>query len=44
MNYDATLRGLERLTVAPTSWWERPMRSAWATDEPIAEEAAAHGA
>ncbi len=44
VNYDATLRGLERLTVAPTSWWELPMRSAWATDEPIAEEAAAHGA
>jgi len=44
VNYDATLRALERLTVAPTSWWERPMRSAWATDEPIAEEAAAHGA
>lgn len=44
VNYDATLRGLERLTVAPTSWWERPMRSAWATDEPSAEEAAAHGA
>ena len=44
VNYDATLRGLERLTVAPTSWWELPMRSAWATDEPSAEEAAAHGA
>jgi hypothetical protein len=44
VNYDATLRALEALTVAPTSWWELPMRSAWATDEPIAEEAAAHGA
>jgi hypothetical protein len=44
VNYDATLRGLERLTVAPASWWELPMRSAWATDEPIAEQAAAHGA
>jgi hypothetical protein len=44
VNYDATLRGLEHLTVAPASWWELPMRSAWATDEPIAEQAAAHGA
>lgn len=44
VNYDATLRAFEHLTVAPTSWWERPMRSAWVTDEPIAEEAAAHGA
>ncbi len=44
VNYDTTLRALERLTVAPTSWWDLPMRSAWATDEPIAEEAAAHGA
>jgi hypothetical protein len=44
VNYDAALRGLERLTVAPTPWWERPMRSAWATDEPVAETAAAHGA
>lgn len=34
VNYDAALRGLERLTVAPTPWWERPMRSAWETDEP----------
>ncbi len=42
VNYDAALRGLERLTVAPTPWWERPMRSAWATDEPVAAEAAAH--
>jgi hypothetical protein len=44
VNYDATLRAMERLTVAPTSWWELPMRSAWATDEPSAEEAAARGA
>lgn len=44
VNYDGALRGLEVLTVAPTSWWELPMRSAWVTDEPIAEEAAAHGA
>jgi hypothetical protein len=34
VNYDAALRGLERLTMAPTPWWERPIRSAWATDEP----------
>jgi hypothetical protein len=44
VNYDAPLRALERLTVVPTPWWERPMRSAWVTDEPVAEEAAAHGA
>jgi hypothetical protein len=44
VNYDGALRGLERLTVAPTPWWERPMASAWATDEPEADEAAAHGA
>jgi hypothetical protein len=44
VNYDAPLRALERMTVAPASWWERPLRSAWVTDEPIAEEAAAHGA
>jgi hypothetical protein len=43
VNYDGALRGLERLTVAPTPWWERPMRSAWVTDEPIAAEAATHG-
>jgi hypothetical protein len=34
VNYDRPLRALERLTMAPTPWWERPMRSAWATDEP----------
>jgi hypothetical protein len=39
VNYDAVLRALERLTMAPTPWWERPMRSAWATDEPVAEAA-----
>ena len=44
VNYDEALRGLERLTVAPTPWWDRPMASAWATDEPVAERAAAHGA
>ena len=43
VNYDEALRGLERLTVAPTPWWDLPMRSAWVTDEPVAEEAAAHG-
>ena len=41
VNYDAVLRGLERLTMAPTPWWERPIRSAWATDEPDASVAAA---
>ena len=44
VNYDQALRGLERLTVAPEPWWDRPMRSAWVTDEPVAERAAAHGA
>ena len=34
VNYDSVLRGLERLTMAPTAWWELPMRSAWVTDEP----------
>ena len=36
VNYDEALRGLEALTVAPTPWWDRPMRSAWLTDEPSA--------
>jgi hypothetical protein len=36
VNYDAALRGLERVTMAPTPWWERPIRSAWVTDEPDA--------
>ncbi len=44
VNYDEVLRGMERLTVAPTGWWELPMRSAWATDEPSSEVAARHGA
>lgn len=34
VNYDTVLRRLERLTMAPTPWWERPMRSAYVTDEP----------
>lgn len=34
VNYDAALRGLERLTMAPPAWWERPMVSAYVTDEP----------
>ncbi len=38
VNYDSVLRALERLTMAPTPWWERPMRSAWVTDEPAAHE------
>ena len=43
VNYDAALRRLERLTMAPTPWWDRPMRSAWVTDEPnlAVEEAVA---
>jgi hypothetical protein len=41
VNYDQALRGLETLTMAPTPWWDRPMRSAWATDEPTSEPAAA---
>jgi hypothetical protein len=36
VNYDKPLRALERLTMSPTSWWDRPMHSAWATDEPVA--------
>lgn len=43
VNYDAALRGLERLTMAPPAWWDRPMLSAWATDEPAPEEAHAEG-
>lgn len=34
VNYDTVLRALERLTMAPTPWWERPMLSAYVTDEP----------
>jgi hypothetical protein len=42
VNYDGVLRRFERLTVAPTPWWERPMRSALLTDEPgVAPEAGA---
>jgi hypothetical protein len=36
VNYDAVLRGLERLAMAPTPWWDRPIYSAWLTDEPNA--------
>ena len=42
VNYDAVLRALERLSMAPTPWWERPMHSAWVTDEPEAALALAH--
>ena len=41
VNYDAVLRGLERLTMAPTPWWERPMQSAYVTDEPVVHEGVA---
>jgi hypothetical protein len=34
VNYDTVLRSLERMTMAPTPWWDRPMRSAWETDDP----------
>jgi hypothetical protein len=37
VNYDTVLRALERPSMAPTPWWERPIRSAWATDEPDIE-------
>ena len=40
VNYDGVLRALERLTMAPTPWWERPMRSAYATDEPSVHDGA----
>ncbi|MEA2548548.1 MAG: hypothetical protein QOI00_1817 [Chloroflexota bacterium] len=40
VNYDEVLRSLERLTMAPTPWWERPMESAYATDEPLVHEGA----
>jgi hypothetical protein len=43
VNYDAVLRGLEKLTMAPTPWWDRPMHSAWETDEPDLEVAATEG-
>ena len=38
VNYDAPLRALERITMAPTPWWERAMASAYATDEPVVAE------
>jgi hypothetical protein len=38
VNYDSVLRALERLTVAPTPWWDRPMQSAYVTDEPGSAE------
>ena len=41
VNYDAVLRALERLTMAPTPWWERPMHSAYVTDEPALIDGAA---
>jgi hypothetical protein len=41
INYDTVLRSLEQLTMAPTPWWERPMRSAYVTDEPAMAEGAA---
>jgi hypothetical protein len=39
VNYDTVLRALERLTMAPTPWWDRPMHSAWETDEPEPDKA-----
>ena len=39
VNYDRVLRALERITMAPTPWWERPILSAWVTDEPAASAA-----
>jgi hypothetical protein len=41
VNYDAVLRALEKLTMAPTPWWDRPMHSAWETDEPETDANAA---
>jgi hypothetical protein len=41
VNYDTVLRALERLTMAPTPWWERPMQSAYVTDEPAIHDGAA---
>ncbi|MGH2407946.1 MAG: hypothetical protein ACRDF7_07720, partial [Candidatus Limnocylindrales bacterium] len=35
VNYDAVLVSLARLTMSPPSWWDRPMVSAYATDEPV---------
>ena len=42
VNYDRPLRALERITMAPTPWWDRPMQSAWVTDEPDPAAAARH--
>jgi hypothetical protein len=44
VNYDGVLRSLERLTMAPTPWWDRPMHSAYVTDEPDLAAAAAAAA
>jgi hypothetical protein len=44
VNYDQVLRSLERLTMAPTPWWDRPMHSAYETDEPVIVEADAAAA
>jgi hypothetical protein len=44
VNYDRSLRALERITMSPTPWWDRPMQSAWATDEPDPAAAAEHAA
>jgi hypothetical protein len=35
VNYDTVLVALARMTMAPPSWWDRPMVSAYATDEPV---------
>ena len=37
VNYDAVLVALARLTMSPPSWWDRPMVSAYATDEPVVD-------
>ncbi len=42
VNYDRPLRVLERITMAPTPWWDRPMQSAWVTDEPDGAAVAEH--
>jgi hypothetical protein len=44
VNYDGVLRHLEHLTMAPAPWWDRPMHSAWLTDEPELVVAAAAAA
>jgi hypothetical protein len=35
VNYDAALIGVARLAMAPPSWWDRPIASAYVTDEPV---------